>query len=169
VEPVRWEAVRLLLGHEVDLRSGNHATGDIIGDLIVQAPSIFRVRAEARYGTETRDISTVTTDAAVTVERFTGSVGTRYDAQQKTNFLQGSLRGEITRHVVGHVATNWDLRTDTFVENQFGVDLRFQCYEISVVFIDRGRDVGRNRADEEFRFSVNLLGVGGPIRTGFGP
>ena len=169
VEPVRWEAVRVMVGHAVDLRSENQTVGDVIGDVILQAPSIFRVRGEARYATATQEIATATTDAAVTVERFTGSVGTRYDAQQRTNFLQGSLRAEITRNVVGHVATNWDLRSDTFIENQFGVDLRFQCYEISLLYIDRGRDVGRNRADEELRFSVNLLGVGGPLRTGFGP
>jgi hypothetical protein len=169
VEPVRWEAVRVMLGHAVDLRSENRSVGDVIGDIILQAPSIFRVRGEARYATATQELASATTDAAVTVERFTGSVGTRYDAEQQTNFLQGSLRAEITNNVVGHFATNWDLRTDTFVENQFGVDFRFQCYEISLLYISRGRDVGRNRADEELRFSVNLLGIGGPLRTGFGP
>jgi hypothetical protein len=55
------------------------------------------------------------------------------------------------------------------VENQFGVDLRFQCWEISVLFIDRTREIGRTHADEEVRFSVNLLGVGGPLRTSVGP
>ena len=50
-----------------------------------------------------------------------------------------------------------------------GVDLRFQCYEFSVVFIDRSRELGRAHADEEVRFSLNLLGVGGPLRTAVGP
>ena len=70
--------------------------------------------------------------------------------------------------IVAHVGTNWDARTDTFVENQFGIDLRFQCYEFSLVFVDRNREIGRLKADEEVRFSLNLLGVGGPIRTGTG-
>ncbi|MBM4441938.1 MAG: LPS-assembly protein LptD [Candidatus Rokubacteria bacterium] len=168
-EAVRWEAVRLMVGHEVDLRSRNHTVGDLIGDLIVQAPSIFRARAEARYNTSREDLATVTTDAAITLERFTGSVGTRFDAEQRANFLQGGLRAELTRHVVAHAATNWDMRTDTFVETQYGLDLRFQCYELSVVYIDRGREVGRNRGEDELRFSVNLLGLGGPLRTGIGP
>ena len=169
VEAVRWEAVRLLLGHSIDLRSRNHTVGDVIGDLIVQAPSIFRFRAEARYGMAERELATATTDLSATISRVAAAVGTRYDVEQRTNFLQGSLRVELTEHVVARVATNWDLRTDTFVENQFGVDLRFQCYEISVMFIDRNREVGRRGADEELRFSVNLLGIGTPLRSSFGP
>ena len=169
VEPVRWEAVRFLVGHEVDFRSENFTVGDVIADLIVQAPSIFRARAEARYAMARRDIASAITDVTMTLERVSASVGTRYDAEQDTNFLQAALRAELTRNVVGRVATNWDMRTDTFVESQFGIDLRFQCYEISLVYIDRTREVGRRSGDDEFRFSVNLLGVGGPIRTGFGP
>jgi len=141
----------------------------LIGDLIVQAPSIFRFRGEARYSMARGELVTATTDLSVTLRRVTGSVGTRYDLEQNTNFLQGSLRAELTQHLVARVGTNWDMRTDTFVENQFGVDLRFQCYEFSVLFIDRSRELGRAHADEEVRFSLNLLGVGGPLRTTVGP
>jgi LPS-assembly protein len=168
-EPVRWEAVRLLVGHSFDLRSENHPVGDIIGDLIVQTPSVFRFRGETRYGIAQSQFVTGTTDLSVTVRRLTGAIGTRYDAEQRTNFLQGAMRVEITPNVVARAATNWDLRSDTFVENQFGFDLRFQCYEFSVLFIDRVREVGRPQAEEEVRFSVNLLGVGGPLRTTVGP
>lgn len=168
-EPVRWEAVRVTVGHSVDLRSENRTVGDIIGDLIVQAPSVFRFRGEVRYGMATRGVESATTDFAVSVARVTGSVGTRFDVPQRTNFLQGAVRVELTPNVAARAATNWDMRTDTFVENQFGVDLRFQCYEFSLLFIDRTREVRRARADEEVRFSLNLLGIGGPIRTSIGP
>jgi LPS-assembly protein len=168
-DPIRWEAVRLLLGHSVDLRSDNHTVGDVIADLIVQAPSIFRFRGEIRYGMAQKDVSSTTTDFTVSTGRVSGSVGTRYDAEQRTNFLQGGARVEITQNLAARMATNWDMRTDTFVENQFGVDIRFQCWEVSVVYIDRTREAGRSRADEEVRFSVNLLGVGGPLRTSVGP
>jgi len=168
-ETVRWEAVRLVLGHSIDLRRQNNALGDVIGDLIVQAPSIFRFRAEGTYNLATSDIVTATTDLSARISGVTGAVGTRYDNQQRTNFLQATLRAELTERLVVQGSTNWDLRTDTFVENQFGIDLRFQCYEFSVVFIDRSRELRRNGADQEVRFSVNLLGVGGPIRTTVGP
>ena len=168
-EAVRWEAVRLLLGHSIDLRSRNQSIGDLIGDLIVQAPSIFRFRSEARYGMEPGELVTATTDVSATTGRFAASVGTRFDREQRTNFLQGSLRMELTDHVVGRLGTNWDMRSDTFVENQYGVDLRFQCWEVSIVFIDRNREARRRGADEEVRFTVNLLGIGTPLRTSVGP
>jgi LPS-assembly protein len=168
-EPVRWEAVRFLLGHSLDLRSENHTIGDVVGDLIVQAPSIFRFRGEIRYSMAERDVASTTTDFTVSTSRVSGSVGTRYDNEQRTNFLQGATRVEITQNLAVRAATNWDMRTDTLVENQFGVDLRFQCWEVSVVFIDRTHEVGRKEADEEVRFSINLLGVGGPLRTAIGP
>jgi LPS-assembly protein len=168
-EPIRWEAVRFLLGHSLDLRSENHTIGDVVGDLIVQAPSIFRFRGEIRYSMAQHDVASTTTDFSVSTGRVSGSVGTRYDAEQRTNFLQGGARLELTPNLVARAATNWDMRTDTFVENQFGFDVRFQCWEISVLFIDRTREAGRPRADEEVRFSVNLLGVGGPLRTSVGP
>src|SRR5262249_23943303 len=132
-EPVRWEAVRAVVGHSIDLRSRTHTIDDIIGDLIVQAPSIFRMRVEIRYSLDTHELVTATTDLPVTAARVTGSVGPRFVAEQRTNFLQGTLRAELTNHIVAHVATNWDMRTDAFVENRFGVDLRFQCYEFSLI------------------------------------
>jgi len=168
-EPVRWEAMRVTLGHSIDLRSDTHTLGDVIGDLIVQAPSIFRFRGEARYSLARQDIATATTDFAVSLPRVSGAVGARFDAEQRTSFLQGSVRVELTRHVAARAATNWDIRSDTFVESQFGLDFRFQCYEFSILFIDRGREIGRTQAEEEVRFSVNLLGVGGPLRTTVGP
>jgi LPS-assembly protein len=168
-EPVRWEAVRLLLGHAIDLRPQNTAVGDVIADLIVQAPSIFRLRAEARYSVGRDELVTATTDLSATVGRVTGSVGTRYDVDQRTNFLQGTLRAELTDKLVARLATNWDMRSDTFVENQIGFDFRFQCYEFSVVFIDRTREAGRKGSDEELRFTLNLLGIGAPIRTTAAP
>jgi LPS-assembly protein len=168
-EPVRWEALRFTIGHTLDLRSDNHTVGDVMADLIVQAPSIFRLRGELQYSLERDRVATATTDFGVTLARVTGAVGTRYDLQQKTSFLQGSVRAELTPWLVARAATNWDMRTDTFVESQLGVDLRFQCYEFSVLFIDRTREIGRTRAEEEVRFSLNLLGIGGPIRTSVGP
>jgi hypothetical protein len=143
--------------------------GDVMADLIVQAPSIVRLRGELQYSLERDRVATATTDFGVTLARVTGAVGTRYDLQQKTSFLQGSVRAELTPWLVARAATNWDMRTDTFVESQLGVDLRFQCYEFSVLFIDRTREIGRTRAEEEVRFSLNLLGIGGPIRTSVGP
>ena len=168
-EAVRWEAVRFVVGHSIDLRSENHTVGDLVTDLIVQAPSIFRLRGEMRYGVQLGEVSAAITDFSINLPRVSASIGTRYDAIQKTSFVQGTFRGEISKMFVAHLGTNWDLRTDTFVESRIGLDIRFQCYEFSMVFIDRAREIGRKGTDDEFRFSLNLLGIGGPIRTTLGP
>ena len=83
-----------------------------LGDLIVQAPSIFRFRGEVRYGMATREVTTATTDFGVTVARLTGAVGTRYDVEQRTNFLQGSVRAELKAripNVVQEAAANFSV------------------------------------------------------------
>jgi hypothetical protein len=74
---------------------------------------------------------------------------------------------EAHRNVVARLVTNWDLRTNKFVENRYAIDLRFQCYSITVEYVDRSRDRGRS-GDDEVRFAVNLLGVGGPIQSSLG-
>jgi hypothetical protein len=59
-------------------------------------------------------------------------------------------------------AINWDLRREEFVENRVGLDLRFDCWAFSFEYI------GRKDDEDEFRFTVNLLGVGAPLRTSLG-
>ena len=56
--------------------------------------------------------------------------------------------------------TNWDLRAEVFVENRFGLDLKWQCWAFTVEY------VARNNNEDEIRFALNLLGVGAPITTG---
>jgi len=57
---------------------------------------------------------------------------------------------------------NWDLFTSTFVENRIAVELHWQCWALAVEFINR------TQRDDEVRFTLNLLGVGGPISTRVG-
>ena len=42
----------------------------------------------------------------------------------------------------------------TKVEHRFGVDIHFQCWAILLEYVDRHHN------EDEFRFSVNLLGLG---------
>jgi hypothetical protein len=88
-------------------------------------------------------------------------VGTRYERQPgltSTNFLHGALRAEVFRNLVATAETNWDLRTDTFVENRIGAELRFDCWALSLAY------VARNKDEKTFHVSISLLGLG---RTGF--
>jgi lipopolysaccharide assembly outer membrane protein LptD (OstA) len=65
--------------------------------------------------------------------------------------------------------TNWDLRTDTFVESRFGLDFKFDCWAFSAEYVKRSRDIATGQsADDEFRFALHLLGLGNVVSTKMG-
>ena len=166
-EALRYEVLRFLIGHSIDLDADEQRSGDVVGDLIIQPTPKLRFRGTVLSDTHGRGIQFATTDLSADVARVTGSVGMRYSDPQNISFLQGALSAELTANVTGRFTTNWDLRTDTFIENRYGVEVRFQCYALTVEYIARSREAGR-RGEDEVRFAVNLLGVGGPISTGIG-
>jgi len=84
------------------------------------------------------------------------------------NFLQGGFTWEIWKHLAVRARTNLDIRTETFVENRFGVDFKFDCWAVSVEYINRGRDSTGQSSEDEFRFSVHLLGLGNVLSTRLG-
>jgi LPS-assembly protein len=162
-EPTRWELLRFDLSHSYDFRVEDRPFGDVTADLLIDPTRILAFRGRTNYNIYGAGFATSTADIALTVPRFSASVGTRYT--RPDNFLQASMRAELTPNLVARATTNWDIRTDTFVENQLALDIRFQCWAITVEY------VGRNRDEDELRFAVNLLGIGAPIttRTGLGP
>jgi LPS-assembly protein len=172
-EPVRWEIARLTLSNIYDLKNGQF--GLIAGDVLFQPSDVLRVRADAAYSTrrdEPRNIregfQTAHTDVAVTLPYVTAAVGTRFSDPDRVNFLQGSLAAELSRYLVARLQTNWDMREQRFVENRIAADLRYQCWALTVEYVDRGREPGRRQGDDEFRFAVNLLGLGEAIKTSVG-
>ena len=165
-EALRFEVLRFLVGHSIDLDDEGRS-GDVIGDLIVQPMPKVRFRGTVVSDTHGKGVQFATTDISAHVERVMGSIGTRYSDPQNVSFLQGALTGEVMRNVTGRFTTNWDLRTGKFLENRYGVEVRFQCYAITVEYVARSREAGHS-GEDEIRFAVNLLGVGGPITTGVG-
>jgi lipopolysaccharide assembly outer membrane protein LptD (OstA) len=99
----------------------------------------------------------------------TFNLGTNVPDSSSTHFLQGSVSVEIWRNLVLKVQTNWDLRTDTFVESRFGLDFKFDCWAFSAEYVKRTKDIatGQN-ADDEIRFSLHLLGLGNVVSTKMG-
>src|SRR2546425_957270 len=150
------------------------------------------LRADASYNVEGDGLQAYTSDVSLHFARFTASVGTRYTRQppqsipyfvqvpgtfnpgddfpQKpsVNFLQGGFTWDVWKHLVLRARTNWDLRTDTFVENRYGADIKFDCWAVSVEYINRSRDPSGQRSEDEFRFSVHLLGLGNVLSTRMG-
>jgi hypothetical protein len=104
----------------------------------------------------------VTSDVSVATRPASVSIGHRYSDFDRVNYLQGSVRADLSSIFTVRAATEWDIRTTTFVENRVAVDVKFQCWAFTIELVNRERD------DTEVRFAVNLLGVGGPIQTSMG-
>jgi hypothetical protein len=69
--------------------------------------------------------------------------------------VQGGATADITRFVTARFQTNWDVQSGKFVENRYGLDIKFQCWGLAMEYVTRFQ------SDDEFRFTLNLLGVGG--------
>lgn len=162
-EPVRWELVRFVLGHSYELLNPARPLGDVTGDLMVNPNRFFTFRGDTSYSLyANEEFQTGNADLSVNVTPVEASVGTRFNKPDRVNFLQGSLSADVTRWTTARLTTNWDLRTDTFVENVVALDLKWQCWSFTVQFISRHQD------EDELRFAVNLLGVGAPVTTRLG-
>jgi LPS-assembly protein len=161
-EPGRWELLRFVMSQAYDFRNETRPFSNLLADLIVNPGQIFYFRADTSWNVYGDGFQTGNTDLGVTVAPVVASVGTRYSKPDRINFLQGNLHADLTRYVTARFNTNWDTRTDTFVENRFGLDIKFQCWAFTIEY------VSRHRNEDEFRFSVNLLGVGAPLSSSFG-
>jgi LPS-assembly protein len=160
-EASRWELVRFVLEHSYETLNPVRPVGPVTADLIVNPNRIFSFRGTTSYGAYAGEgFQTGTTDLSVDVRPITASVGTRFNKADSVNFLQGTLKADLLRWATVRVETNWDLRNDVFVENRFGIDLKWQCWAFTVEY------VSRHLNEDELRFAVNLLGVGAPITTG---
>jgi lipopolysaccharide assembly outer membrane protein LptD (OstA) len=124
----------------------------------------------------------------VTLPFVTANVGTRFDRRvpfvpdwveipgtynpglpipekSSVNFLQGGVSSEVVTNLVLRASTNFDARSSTFVETRFGADVKFQCWALLIEYINRSPEFAGKSADNEFRFALNLLGVGGVLTT----
>jgi len=159
-EPRRWEALRVALGHSYDLR--NDTAGDITGTVIVQPVERIKLRADVAHSVHGQGVQSATSDVIVRVDPVSFSVGSRYSDPGRFNFITTGLVADISRFVTVRNTNFFDARTLSFVESRAAADIKFQCWSITVEFVHR------ERRDDEVNFAVNLLGVGGPIRTSVG-
>jgi LPS-assembly protein len=157
-EFVRWEAVRLAVSQTFDIDNAiarhGEAFKDMFGTLIIDPNAIFRFRADAQYNVNGLGFRVASTDLTARYRDFSVTFGTRYNNINTTNFIYGEGTWRVLDNLDAHVATNWDVREGTLVEQRFGIDWRFQCFAVTAEY------VLRNSGGSDFRFSVNLLGVG---------
>jgi LPS-assembly protein len=159
-EPVRWELFRLTLGNAYDLRNDEWA--EAFATLIVAPTPTTRFRSDLTYDPAAGNFPSVTADLTTAIPRGQLNVGVRYSDPAKITFLQGGFSVTPLSWLTTRGSINWDLYHLTFAENRFAVELHWQCWALAIEFINRS---GR---DDEVRFTLNLLGVSGPIGTKVG-
>jgi LPS-assembly protein len=177
-EAARWELARLTLGNTYDFRNTERPFGNVVGDLIIDPNRIVTLRADASVNPYGDGLQAINADVALkwpgrvedpgAPSPLVAALGTRYSRPDNVNFLQGNLIAQLAPWLAVRGSTNWDLETDTFVENRVAVDLKWQCWAFSVEFVSRVKDPVTNRAEEQLRFTVNLLGMGAPLSTSVG-
>jgi len=160
-EPHRWEAVRLVVGSSYDLRDST--LGDSFGTVILQPVERIRLRGDIAQSVHGEGVQSGTADLSVRAfDALSVSVGSRYSDPSHFNFLTTGLVADVSRWVTLRNTNFFDIRSQSFVESRVSADIKFQCWALTVEFVHR-----QNR-DDELGFAVNLLGVGGPIRSSVG-
>jgi LPS-assembly protein len=189
-EAERLDLFKLVLASAYDLE--NEKLGNVAGDLTIQPSKMLRLHGDLSYNVTGDGLQAYTTDVSLDIPRILATVGTRYNrmpqviipyfvqipgtfnpgnglaSNQATNFLQGEARVEILRNLYGRVKTNWDIRTTSVVETRFGVDFKFDCWAVSLDYVRRNPDRPGKNPDNEFRFSLSLLGLGNVVSTRVG-
>ncbi len=191
LEAFRWEPLRFTMSSRYDFTGVDRPVAPIRAELILDPGRYFYFRGDTSYGIyKGEGFLSGNTDVGVVLPRFAATLGTRYTkggadlgstilgsttspntnalsgSLPSTNFVQGTMRADLNRYVSANFSTAWDLRTDTFVENRFGINIRFQCWALDFSYITRAKEQGLSASDNEFRFALYLLGVGGPFGVG---
>jgi LPS-assembly protein len=168
--PVRWEAARLVLSQTYNLLpAADQPFKDFRAELILKPNEMFGFRGDAAWNFYGLGLRTATADVTGTYKDVDAALGvrhndislvpllgTRLDDELDTRFLTANaeIAARITAHVNARASTHWDVKRGTKVENRFGVDIHFQCWAILLEYVDRHNN------EDEFRFSINLLGLG---------
>lgn len=172
-EPVRWEAARFVVSQTYNLLpAADQPFKDLQAELIVWPNEILGFRGNAQWNLYGLGLRAATADVIGTYKDVAATVGTRFNEIIQKGFTtgaatslnnetnpqyltaNGSIAARITSYLNARVSTEWDVKNGTKVENRFGVDIHFQCWAILLEYIDRHNN------EDEFRFSVNLLGLG---------
>jgi hypothetical protein len=190
-EADRLDLFKLVVASAYDMEAQNF--GNVAGDLTLQPSKMLRFHSNASYNVLGDGLQAYTTDLTLDIPRLVGSIGTRYSrlpqviipyfvqipgtfnpgngvpSNQATNFLQGAATMELWRNLLfARVKTNWDIKSTSVVESRFGLDIRFDCWALSLDYIRRAPDRPGQNPDNEFRFSLNLLGLGNVLSTRVG-
>lgn len=153
-EPVRWELARMTLSQTYNFLPVSQPFKDLVGEAMVQPNEHFRISANARYNVYDLGLRDANGAFSAIFRDFSASVGPRFNEQQSFRFLQAAATGRLSRFVDVKTSSAWDVTAGRATEVRGGIDIHFDCWAILSEYIYR---YGQ---DNEFRLSINLLGVG---------
>ena len=153
-EAVRWELARVTLSQTYNFLPVSEPFKDLMGEAMVQPNEHFRISANARYNVYNLGLRDANGAFSLIFNDFSASVGPRFNEQQSFRFIQTAATARISRFVDAKTSSAWDVTAGRATEVRGGVDIHFDCWAILSEYIYR---YGQ---DNEFRLSINLLGVG---------
>jgi len=165
-DPVRWEMMRLVLSQTVKLLpAADERLKDLNADLLVRPNDMFAFRTDGAWNPHGLGLRRGNAEASITWKDVSAAVATRFnEIGSGFHTVRGTVGATLTRNLAARASSEWDVFAGVPVEQRFGVDLHYQCWAAMLEYISRHRN------EDEFRFSVNLLGVGqlgGRTGTGF--
>ena len=153
-QPVRWEMARMTLSQTFNFLPVGTPFKDLVAEALVQPNEHLRFRADARYNVYDLGLRDANAEIAAVFRDFSANVGPRFNEQQGFRFIQAGGTARLSRFVDAKVSSAWDVTSGRATEARGGLDIHFDCWAITTEYVHR---YGQ---DSEFRFSVNLLGLG---------
>ncbi len=120
--------------------------------------------ADARYNVYDLGLREANADVRLVYPRFAVAVGPRFNEQGGSRYAKAEALVKVRSNVDVRGSTAWDVRRGQAIENRVGIDWRFSCWSVMAEYVNRRGD------ENEFRISINLLGlgqVGTSARSGF--
>jgi LPS-assembly protein len=152
--PVRWELARMTVGQTFNFLPIGSQFKDLVTEALVQPNEHLRFRADARYNVYDLGLRDANADISAVFRDFSANAGPRFNEQQGFRFLEAGATARLSRFVNAKASSAWDITAGRVTEARGGLDIHFDCWAITTEYVHR---YGQ---DSEFRFSVNLLGMG---------
>ncbi len=153
-QPVRWEMMRFTLSQTFKMDPVSQPLKDLYGDLTVSPNQRIGFHADARYNVYDLGLREANADIRLTYPRFAVAVGPRFNEQGNSRYAKAEALVKVLSNVDVRGSTAWDVLRGRSIENRVGVDWRFSCWSIIAEYVNRHGD------ENEFRVSLNLLGLG---------
>jgi len=153
-QPIRWEMLRFVLSQTYNMNPNDQPFKDLYGDFTYLPNQRIGIHADARYNVYQYGWRDANADIRLNYPRFILAVGPRFNEQQGTRYLRAETVVRLFNNFEVRGSSSWDVRSGDAIENRVGIDWRFSCWAISAEYVRRHND------ENDFRISINLLGLG---------